>query len=428
MLAARIPTIRASDYEGCLADPYRYLLTRRYGLADPLYWSPALAHGGWFHAYFEHLTHDSRDRDATLSQRLASRLAELELAARAAGLLPAAITELLEAERQTFLEAGAWFDAISTLPLPGPGAPLPAWMRQPHLRILGFELRAVLPVDSLLRLPSAPFDSLLARDLYAGGPPIELYPPLAAQYDALLYHTDQNSLWIVDPKTCSEPPTVRLRRCPLEFQTEHYLAVLAGLVALGVPQKTYHLPSDVRVGGMIHVAVQKPGLKLCDADRDFSEYAHVLKSGPRKGQTEMRREYRGEPRYSNYVARILRWYHATDEYSHLAAERVSEPPVNRSLLTGGDPSSYWTPRYLSRLAFLSRHATMDPSPDHFLSSAMGTMDWSRESKFAPFYHAPPSRWADLAAEACLTQHWRDEDLLTLLSTGDSIAPSIGPQP
>ena len=43
------PTLRSSDYESCLSDPFRYYLTRRLGIYPALSWSKALNRGSWFH-------------------------------------------------------------------------------------------------------------------------------------------------------------------------------------------------------------------------------------------------------------------------------------------------------------------------------------------------------------------------------------------
>ena len=53
-MVAEVPTIRSSDYESCLGNPFGYYLTRRLGLSDALRWSEALSRGSWFHKRFEY--------------------------------------------------------------------------------------------------------------------------------------------------------------------------------------------------------------------------------------------------------------------------------------------------------------------------------------------------------------------------------------
>lgn len=385
---ARVPPIRASDFQAALADPFGYYLTRRLGLTDRLGFSEALSHGSWFHErlYVWHLPTEAAVEH--LWRCLERRFVELDEIAEAHGLLPDQVRTLKEREEKSLGEAVSWVEAYRTVQAFGPQRrlTLEQWMGQRWMRDLGGEI--------LLRV---------------GGP---RGTTCVVQVDRLLYHEEQNSLWIVDWKTCREPTTTRLLLCPIEFQTQHYMMVLKELIENGAVQEEWDLPDDVRLGGMVHVAFQKPNIRMGLMDRPFEEYPHELKSGPRKGEVEIRRRYVGDPTEENYLRRCQRWIRAEGEYEELAPERVEQPTVNQSVVPGAFVDDEdWTDQYAKRLALITDLATIDPLPRNFIRSARTPVAYGKESPLAPFYLSSPANWPDLIREGRFVQAWREGEVV-----------------
>lgn len=386
-LVARTPPIRASDFQTALADPFGYYLTRRLGLTDRLGFSEALSHGSWFHErlFVWHLPVNAAVEHLTL--KLEQRFRELDEIAEAHGILPDQLRTLKEREEKSMAEAVSWVEAYRTVRRFGPGQALTLeqWMGQAWMRDLGGEI--------LFRVPGPRGTTRVV------------------QVDRLLYHEQQNSLWIVDWKTCREETTTRLLLCPIEFQTQHYMMVLKELIENGTVQDEWNLPDDVRLGGMVHVAFQKPGIRMGLMDRPFEEYEHELKTGPRRGQVEIRRRYVGDPTDENYLRRCQRWIRSEGEYEELAPQRVEHPTVNQSVVPGAfTEDEDWVDQYERRLALLTDLATIDPLPRNFIRSARTPVAYGKESPLAPFYLSSPANWPDLVREGRFVQTWREGEV------------------
>jgi hypothetical protein len=322
-----------------------------------------------------------------MGEALFARLEELKQTCATFGVQPEKAQEIYEREEQDFQVSRAWYETVMEYPLPNGGLCLSKFVRQPWFRLLGTEL--------LCRWTNHWWKKT----------------PIVAQYDILLYHEAQNSIWIVDPKTCTEPTHIRLASCPIEFQTQHYMMVLHNLIKDQVIQKHFDLPMDVKVGGMIHWAVQKPTIEFGMLDRDFSEEEHTITRGERKGTVEVRRSYRGDPRYSNYVERCLRWYYGQGEYEHRQAVLADNPPVNTSTISGSavhdlDFRQEWT----DRLDLIHKYATCHPHPDLFLRSARSVQYFGKLSGMAPFYLSPVADWPTIVQDLHLIKTWRDEEI------------------
>lgn len=378
-LVAEKPPIRSSDYETCLGNPFSYYLHRRLGLCDALRWSEALSRGSWFHKRFEYFELPDEQAATLLDQHLKERTEELTAICAEVGIQADERKNIIERETQDFQVTRAWYDAIK-------GAPMD-WINQPHFRNLGTEIKAIYHDK---RFPET---------------------PLIAQFDALLYHEEQNSLWVVDLKTCGESPTDRLQTCPIEYQTQHYIEIARLLVASGEMQEKFDLPQDVRVAGMAHIGVQKPTINFGLNDRDYQEEEHTLKSGPRKGQIEIRRKYLGEPRYENYVERCRRWYAGEGEYEHMKVDREENPPVNISYTYNHrhDPSDT-NPEWFARTQMIYHYATAPAEPINFPRSASSLRSFGKLSKMAPFYLTAPSQWPTIRQELKLITLRRDEEV------------------
>jgi len=380
-LVAHVPHMRSSDFEVCLANPFAYYIHRRLGLTDPLRWSAALAQGSWFHERLRHFEKSENEAQEIMNQKFFDRLDELRGICAACHILPETHLQMADEEERAFHMALAWYEAMMDYPIPERKS-LRQYLLMPFIQVLGHEV--------LCKIQDPSF------------PKVELI----AQYDILVYHEGQNSVWIIDPKTCAEQTHIRLASCPIEFQTQHYLYILKKLIESGELQEKFNLPHDVKVGGMIHIAVQKPTIHFGNLDRDYEEMEHTYNRGEKKGETVIKRNYSGEPRFVNYVERCRRWYRAESEYEHRAGEM---PPVNQSTISGSliyDPNIL--DEHFDRCCLIYQYATCSPWPSNFPKSARSIQVYGKLSTLSPLYLMPVKDWPTVIQEMRLVKRWRDE--------------------
>ncbi len=360
-LVARQPAIRSSDYESVLHCPFQYYLSRRLGLVKALRWSEALSRGSWFHKRFEYWDLPKAEAKRKMEIEYEHRESELNQICNSKGIKGESKQNIMEREYQDMLCACGWYEASMHR--------FTSVIDKPFWRVLGTEIVAEYKHPELGRL--------------------------LAQFDMLLYHEKQNSVWIVDLKTTAHNPIERLQTCPIEFQTQHYMHILKWMLDEQSLTKPFEIPRDARLGGMMHVAVQKPSIDFGMKDRDFDEKEHELTRGPRKGQIEVRRSYFGEPKIENYIKRCKDWYDGTGEYENKKAERDTAPPVNISKTDRMTLDTRWTTEYSSRLRLVHHYATVDPVPLSFPKSANYLMQFGKMSPFSPFYLTSSSEWPSI---------------------------------
>lgn len=383
-LVAVRPHIRSSDWESGLRDPHTWYLRRRLGLIPKLEWSAALSRGSWFHEYLQHFSLPPETTRLLLQESLMARLDELSEIAKSMGVSREGLRHIHERCEHDFLIAGAWYQAFETVPIRDCGTAREI-IEAPHFRILATEL-----------------------DLHLEGK----YSTHTARADMLLYHEGEKSIYILDAKTTAFDPIDRLSVCPLEFQTQHYMNIVNSLLEQGVLQDTYELPKETTTGGMLHVAIAKPSIRYGMNDRDFEEKEHTLKSGPRKGQVEIRRTYSGEPRYQNFVDRVARWYAGEGEFSDRAKDLVTSPPVNFSLTSGmllNDET--WQEEYRIRVDYLEHLGSRPPCPANYPISVQGLQNLGRSSPYLPFAMNPLKNWPEIIRREHFMKAHRDEEVL-----------------
>ena len=380
-LVAKDPAIRSSDYESILSCPFQYYLSRRLGLVSALRWSAALSRGSWFHRRLEFFQESTSCSAMKMEEALQERYEELEELCANRGIIGEEKRKIFEREEKDMLMAMSWFEAMQAFQVPSKGSVVD-YLNKPYFQVLGTEI--------------------VAEYQHAE------YGRLLAQFDLLLYHKKQNSLYVVDAKTCAGSTINRLRTCPIEFQTQHYLHILKYLVDSGELAEKYDIPTDVKIGGMIHIAVQKPTIEFGMNDRDFEEVEHTLSRGPRKGQIELRRTYSGEPRWQNYRDRCRDWFLATGIYEDKKPERNSDPPVNFSLTYGSSTlSKEGTIDYHRRLNLIRCYSACEPVPGNFPMSAKHLLQFGRLSPFTPFYLTEVKDWPSLLSTEGFIQEDRD---------------------
>jgi hypothetical protein len=410
-LIARIPSIRSSDYGSALTDPFGYYLRRRLGLTPALMYSEALSRGSYFHTLFA--LYDRGDRWQIFQRQCAVRLAEINRICKDLRISENARAEAVQNEQTDQALASAWFKAFEELPCIKGKSAL-QFLDSSYTKI-GAELRLTW-VDE--RFPRC-------RQV--------------AQFDLLLLDRRTNRLWIVDAKTTSAPPLIRLSTVREEFQTMHYFHALEWVLERGVLQKRFDLPDDVSIGGMMHMAVLKPSIVFGQSDRDF----HLESEGKRSGVSgriirtpvnlrdqgthviqwtagqpypepfcgtvdeclaelhertgkKPEKVYRGEPTLSNYAARCMRWYMGQDEYTDKAPDFENDPPINISYTHSSvGLDNDWRSDYLTRVAMIYKLATTEANPCNFLKNIDSIRMGNRLAHYSPFYLTEPKDWPSL---------------------------------
>jgi len=386
--------ITSSSFNLALSDPFGFYLYNILGLtgfmqqeADPL------LQGSWFHKNLELYLLDDASRHEALIPILNKRIAHLKAKAELAGLDH---SSFVEEERRNFQLAKAWYDATSKLIIPeqslGRGVTFLEMLKHPAMTHIGSEVTWFLRRKN----PKA---------------------PAIGRFDLLLFNKETKQLWIVDAKTCSESPSVRSTALPIDFQTQHYLWAAKTLLERGFfHEKFPWLPSDISIGGMTHLIVQKPTIKFDKrVDRPFTFYRHILKSGPRKGQSEMRKEYQSdEPSYDLYVERVGRWYRAEGEYESEGPDRILCSPVLLSYNGAtGVLDEAGLAEYNSRIEIIEELIARFPAPCNFVRNARNITSHDSVSPMAPFYLFPPHHWAGFVGQLRLVQTQRYGDVTHL---------------
>lgn len=386
-LVARIPNIRASDYDLSLSDPFRYYLTRRLGIRCTSSLPRALSIGQWLHSRFEYFGLPREEWTSALDLRLAERITQIEERCAASRVPSDVRRSLVEEERGNFVMATTMYAASEYLEF-AKDRSIGSYLRRPEWRLLPPEL--TLSIDH----PLCPRTKLVCRP------------------DRLAYHERHNSLWIIDYKSTSFSPLARLSICPNEFATLHYSFIVNYMLENGLIHETFpDLPSNLTFGGMVHIAVQKPAIRFSALDRDYTTETRELKSGPRKGTSIVERKYYGEPKQDNYLTRMTMWYKGEGEYVDLKGTRQNDPPVNMSFTY---PSylldTNTTSLYLQRLNHLYRMAVQDPIPLAFPQASNIISPYGRVSDYLPFYVNPPRDWPEIISNGnFLVLHREDEE-------------------
>ena len=384
-LVACTPPIRSSDYGVCSQAPFYYYLCRRLGLVKALRYLTALNRGSWFHEQFRHSHLASEDRMIRYYRTLDARTAELRSVCQQLLISPDGRREILDREIKDAETAIAWYEAASKVVISPEWGTFTDFLSRPYWTILGREMRLVTHMGRGI-----------AGRLH-----------LVAQPDMLLYHSEQNTVWIVDVKTTSESPKLRAMSCPIEFQTWHYASIVKSLLDRGMLQRTYDLPSDAMLGGFIHLIVRKPGIEFGLKDRHYKLDTSELKAGPRKGQPRNEKVYYGEPDLKNYTQRVTNWYLGQDDYTHLAPQWIADPPVNCSIISMHTLTRDEIERYQSSLRVIKQYACIRPEPNLFPLPA-SLVAFSRLSDCAPFVLNPPNTWGDIIQSEGWTMTRRDD--------------------
>ncbi len=164
------------------------------------------------------------------------------------------------------------------------------------------------------KYPENPDHITLAREQKVGyniklGKPGEedaIVIALEGTLDHVIFDTKGEKIWIRDYKTSSRPPEFTTTGYQWGLQCRMY-RLLAGAFI-----QDHNEHKGKSVDGFILDVLQVPKISMCSKDRDFDEVEHTFKSGKRKGETEIRKEFKGRPQFENYLKRVEAWYPEND--------------------------------------------------------------------------------------------------------------------
>lgn len=449
-IPSTIPTIRSSDDRLIHTCPFQYYLRRRLHLTSAFQTSDAMRMGSWYHTICEHVLLSKEDRDAAIPVIINSRLKELRATLRDYPEFgPTAIQTFIDKERTTAEEAWALFD--QTYRLPGSSSAYQTgWVdffKGPRFRVLDQE--AIL----IHRHPDFP-DA-----------------PRLVQPDALLYDHAKKELWIADFKTTGIDLITYANALRFEFQPLHYVSVAHDLLGEGILQKTYDLPTDVRVAGMLHFLVSSPDIHMGKEDRPYYWESHGKRVGVRgymrhtspkewtittydevdesdepaitevyydeqEGLERLRDltckkpekviDFEAFPSRENYSRRLRTWLRGQGKYGYHAEKRAQSPCVNIARTFSGKVlDGRGNSNYVSSLERIHRYATIEAFPENFPQRAAGCVreDTRKETPYSGFYVTEDVRqWPDVARANHLIALPREPDGVTH-ETPNTVIPS-----
>ncbi len=383
------PPCRSSDYRLALGDPFVYYMARRLGIVPALSHSPALNRGTWMHLRFQHFNKPAGKVNTIMQEALGERMQELSGICTELGIQGEGKAKVMAREDKDFHCSMGWYESACNIPC-YEGQSFEDLLLSPHWHMIGTEFRLVTSVATNGR--SKPMKCV-------------------SQPDLLLYHKGQNTLWILDLKTTAMSPKKRAMGVPVDFQTEHYMFSVDSLLKGGQLQRAFNLPSDCKLGGMMHLIVRKPSIEFGTKDRSFTMDTTPFKSGPRRGQPRMVKNFEGEPLLENYILRCKDWYSATGDYLDKEAEWAEDPPVgisftNASLVLDKQIQK----RYVDRVRIIQRYASdLEPHPHNFpmTDSPFARADFST---YSPFMLSPVEEWPRLIQDEGFVLRRRDEPI------------------
>lgn len=374
-----IPVIRSSDAN---LSEFQYYLSRILGLRPVYSYYEPFSIGGWAHTFLQLYYSDNRQQ--RYESKLSEHLATIDEVAKEIRMTAIQKQEARDHAINDSLLAQAIVDTAFHIPLGSPNRTIHKILLEnnPSCRVVASELQLKVPFKKAYR---------------------------GAQIDLLLYDEEYHTLRIVDLKTTTATPSVRAETCPVEYQTHHYMSVVNSCLPELI--EAYKLSPKTRLRDMIHIVVQKPpsSMRMCGKDRDFTEYNHTLTRGPRKGQTEVRRTYEGEPKPENFRRRIKDYMLGEGEYTQHAVDRVDYPMADISYTAYERIDARTWLDYNRITDRIYQMATTEPHPENFTRDSKDMIDRGQLTPYALFYRLPVAAWPDLIKTKGLVVNRRDLD-------------------
>lgn len=215
---------------------------------------------------------------------------------------------------------------------------------------------------------------------------LKTYIPSARCYiegvvDRIVRNKENGDIWIRDFKTSGRAFDEIFTGYPHSIQCLIYRLLV----------RSYIKENNIkgRLVGFILDYIQTPQIKLGMKDRDYEDYKHTLKTGPRKGQVETRRKYFGDPKFSNYLNRVRRWYE--DKFK----DRDSDNPMRSVAIYFQDTPA--EPMNLKRnLEDTARWLSEEPLPANFPRTLFGNcIQFGRVCPYAILCRNSVDNWKNI---------------------------------
>lgn len=189
---------------------------------------------------------------------------------------------------------------------------------------------------------------------------------------------DDQGIWIVDHKTCSETPAIRASGLTYDSQARAYRELW----------DTSH--ADMKCVGCIHNLVMKPTIRV------------------KKTET-----------YDEYLTRVGEWY----ETQMLDDKNANTVPMARSFVKFHEPPMDQNPEFLCQLVQEGLWATMDPSLSVFYRNRHACVQFKKVCPYADLCNRNIRMWPGLLAES--GRFKKGEDSLTdALQSRSSITDGV----
>ena len=212
--------------------------------------------------------------------------------------------------------------------------------------------------------------------------------------DKLIRSRKSGRIWARDFKTSSRDPLFTLTGYQFSTQCRLYRllaeAFLFGEAVSKDPEyiSREQIGDNPQVFGFCVDWMALPNIIMSGADRDYKEYEHTFTRGARKGETEIRRDYEGEPKFENYLNRCKQWYKDKgDEVFVSQAIAYTEDVIPKELY--------------SALLVTWAYTNCDPDPELFPRDITATAckAYERQCEYYPLCSSDYSVWPSLMETA-----------------------------
>lgn len=208
--------------------------------------------------------------------------------------------------------------------------------------------------------------------------------------DKLFIDERTNEVKIRDYKSVSRRPLNRVRRVSFDPQQLVYRLLASAWLAKNRP--------DLKLAGMIHSVIEEPGIEFGREDRDYTIVKHTFTRGKRKGQTEDRRVYEedAQPKFENYLKRVVEKYTATGRYADEYDKRLVNPMIVQSDYPFSGP--LLTGEFHTMLHEVGKACRAKPKLARFYRVWQSCFDYERPCEYTDLCVSAPSLWKGLVQE------------------------------
>jgi len=213
---------------------------------------------------------------------------------------------------------------------------------------------------------------------------------LGGRLDDLVRLKEDGSIWNKDIKTTSQSPELLLAGYHRGPQKRMYR-----MLGLSYMQRVLGLAETEGPKGFVLNVLRVPGIKMGRDDRNCRVVEHTFKSGKRKGQTELRKVYEGEPQFENYLKRVRQWYIDNGESAPIRSYMIPylEPIIPPGFEVALQECSMWSRRACAGMS-------LQNLADTFYTDPTGTecSNWNQLCPYATLCAAECHAWPRLIKE------------------------------